>query len=153
MAKLIIKHDQAIQMHSEFYYKDFEVVKMSVCGFMDNALFAMAGGGDYGSWEGLVSTDGEKITFTKGGFFAQGKVTKSWQISKNDIVKINQGVFRTKIYCKDKHKGLSTAGLWELSLRLLFLGIGILTYRSKRIDLRIRDEFDNIKKFKELLAK
>ena len=44
MAKLIIKHDQAIQMHSEFYDKDFEVVKMSVCGFMDNALFAIPSG-------------------------------------------------------------------------------------------------------------
>ena len=34
MAKLIIKHEQAIQMHSEFYDKDFEVVKIGVCGFM-----------------------------------------------------------------------------------------------------------------------
>jgi len=153
MAKLIIKHEQAIQMHSEFYDKDFEVVKIGVCGFMDIFFFTVLGGGNWGGWEGLVSTDGEKITFTKGGFFAQGKVTKSWQISKNDTTNIKQGIFRTKIYCKDKIQGLTTAGLWEWFTRLLLLGVGILTYRSKRVEFRPRDEFDNMKKFQELLAK
>ena len=153
MAKLIIKHDQAIQMHSEFYDKEFEVVKVGVCGFMDSAIFSLTGGGNWGGWEGLVSTDGEKITLTKGGFLAQGKITQSWQISKNETDDIKQGVFRTKIYCKDKIKGLTTAGLWEWFWRIALFGIGILTYRSKRVEFITRNEFDNIKKFEELLAK
>ena len=152
MAKLIIKHEQAIEMHSDFYDKDFEVVKISVCGFMDNALFAFAGGGDFGSWEGLVSTDGQKITFSKGGFLAQGKITQSWELSKNDIVNLKQGPFRTKIDFKEKHKGLTTAGLFELFMRTLVFGIGLLLLRNKRVGFRTRDEFKNLEKFQNLLA-
>ena len=155
MAKLIIKHEQAIEMHSDFYDKDFEVVKISVCGFMDNALFAFAGGGDFGSWEGLVSTDGEKITFSKGGFLAQGKITESWELSKNDIVNIKQGSFRTKIDFKDKHKGLTTPGLFEWIMRTAFFGVGLLPIfvKPKRVGFRTRDEFKNLEKFQDLLAK
>ena len=57
------------------------------------------------------------------------------------------------IYCKDKIKGLTTAGLWEWFWRIALFGIGILTYRSKRVEFITRNEFDNIKKFEELLAK
>ena len=154
MAKLIIKHEQAIEMHSDFYDKDFEVVKISVCGFMDNALFAFAGGGDFGSWEGLVSTDGQKITFSKGGFLAQGKITQSWKLSKSDTVNIKQGVFKTKIDCKDKQEGLTTIGLWELFWRILLPPfIGIFLIRNKKVTFSTRDEFKNLEKFQNLLSK
>jgi hypothetical protein len=152
MAKLIIKHEQAIEMHSDFYDKDFEVVKIGVCGYMDNAFFALAGGGNFGGWEGLVSTDGEKITFSKGGFLAQGKITQSWELSKSDIVNLKQGPFRTKIDFKSKQKGLTTAGLVELVVRTIFLGVGLLLLRNKRVGFRTRDEFKNLEKFQNLLA-
>jgi len=153
MAKLIINHEKAIEMHQDFYDKDFEVIKITVCGFMDNALFALAGGGNFGGWEGLASTDGEKITFSKGGFFAQGKITQSWELSKNDTLKISQGPFRTKIDFKDKQKGLTNAGLIELFIRAMLFGVGLLLLRNKRLGFRVRDEFDNLEKYQKLLSK
>lgn len=153
MAKLIINHEKAIEMHKDFYDKDFEVIKITVCGFMDNALFALAGGGNFGGWEGLASTDGEKITFSKGGFFAQGKITQSWELSKNDTLKISQGPFRTKIDFKDKQKGLTNAGLIELLIRAMLFGVGLLLLRNKRLGFRVRDEFDNLEKYQKLLSK
>jgi len=152
MAKLIINHEKAIEMHSDFYKKDFEVVKIGVCGFMDNALFALAGGGNFGGWEGLLSTDGEKIIFSKGGFFAQGKITESWELSKSDIEDIKQGPFRTKINFKEKQKGLTTAGLFELFMRTLIFGVGLLLIRNKRVGFRTRDEFKNLEKFQNLFT-
>ena len=154
MAKLIIKHEQAIDMHSNFYDKDFEVVKITKVGFADNLLFAFAGGGNYGGWEGLASTDGEKITFSKGGFLAQGKITQSWELSKNDIVNIKQGVFKTKIDCKDKQEGLTTIGLWELLWRIFCPPfIGMFFYSNKKVTFSTRDEFKNLEKFQNLLSK
>ena len=152
MAKLIIKHEQAIDLHSNFYDKEFEVVKITKVGFFDNFIADLAGGGNFGGWEGLISTDGVKITFSKGGMFAQGKITQSWELSKSDIVNLKQGPFRTKIDFKSKQKGLTTAGLVELVVRTIFLGVGLLLLRNKRVGFRTRDEFKNLEKFQNLLA-
>ena len=151
MAKIIINHKDAIEMHRDFYDKDFEVVRMSVCGFLDYAILNIIDGGNWGTWEGLVSTDGEKITFTKCGAIAEGKITKSWELSKSDTVDIKQGMFTTKIDFKDKQKGLTT-NLIELSARILTF-YGIFFYRKKRVEFRTPNEFDNLKKFQDLLAK
>jgi hypothetical protein len=153
MAKLIIKHEQAIDLHSNFYDKEFEVVKITKVGFFDNFIADLAGGGNFGGWEGLISTDGVKITFSKGGMFAQGKITQSWELSKNDIVNIKQGIFKTKIDFKVKQKGLTTTGLLELLVRTVFFGLGLLLIRNKRVTFSTRNEFDNLDKFQNLLAK
>ena len=153
MAKLIINHEKAIEMHQDFYDKDFEVVKITKVGFLKNFIADLAGGGNFGGWEGLVSTNGEKITFSKGGFLAQGKITQSWELSKSDIVNIKQGIFTTKIDFKVKQKGLTTIGLLELVVRTVFLGVGLLLIRNKRVTFSTRDEFDNLEKFQKLLSK
>ena len=151
MGKVIINHKDAINLHSEFYDKNFEIIKISACGFMDYAIFKLIDSGDFGSWDGLASTDGEKIIFSKSGAFAEGKITKSWKLSKDNIVDIKNGMFKTAINFKDKHKGLTTVGLWELTMRIGFLGVGILFIRNKRLEYRHSNEFDNLKKFNELL--
>ena len=104
------------------------------------------------AWEGLVSTDGDKVVFTKGGYFKEGKITKSWELSKTDIVDIKHGTFKTKINFKDKHKGLTTASLIEI---LMLMGgmLWLLFYKSKRVVIRTENSFDNLEKFNALLAK
>ena len=87
----------------------------------------------------------KKNCIFKGGAFAEGKITKSWNLSKDDVVNIKNGMFKTTINFKDKHKGLTTVGLWELIMRIGFLGIGILFIRNKRLEYRHSNEFDNLK--------
>ena len=152
--KWLIKHPDAIEMHRDFYEKDFEVVEMDVIGFAGHALLQTLseGGSNFGGFSGLVSTDGDKVVFTKGGYFKEGKITKSWELSKTDIVDIKPGTFKTQINFKDKHKGLTTASLLEIFM--LFMGIlWLLFYKSKRVVIRPENSFDNLEKFNALLAK
>ena len=154
-SKWLVKHPDAIEMHRDFYEKDFEVVEMDVIGFAGHALLQTfsEGGSNFGGFSGLVSTDGDKVVFTKGGLFKDGKITKSWEISKTDIVSIKHGPFKTKIEFKDKHKGLSSPNAYELFARIAMVGIGLLTLRSKRVTFGTSNAFDNLEKFNALLNK
>ena len=151
-SKWSIKHPDAIKMHQDFYEKDFEVIKFEKCGSFSYGLWEVFDGATPNAWEGLVSTDGDKVVFTKGGYFKEGKITKSWELSKTDIVDIKHGTFKTQINFKDKHKGLTTASLFEIFM--LFMGIlWLLFYKSKRVVIRPENSFDNLEKFNALLAK
>ena len=154
-SKWNIKHPDAIKMHQDFYEKDFEVVQMDVIGFAGHSLIQIFGdgGSNFGGFSGLVSTDGDKVVFTKGGLFKDGKITKSWEISKTDIVSIKHGPFKTKIEFKDQHKGLSSPYKWELFARTIYFGIGLLTLRRKRVIVGTSNSFDNLEKFSALLDK
>lgn len=151
MAKFMINHDDAKKMHSSFFDGDFEVVKVKVAGFLDGPIWSLAGGGSFGSWEGIASTNGEKIVFSKTGYI-EGKIKKTWELPKTEIEKIDQGLFKSKIYCKTKQKGLTTAGIIELLVRLMLI-IGIFLYKNKRVDIKITNEFNNLENFKQLLSK
>jgi len=152
MAKFIINHEDAKKMTSSYFNGDYEVVQTKVCGFMDgNLIWLLAGGDAFGSWDGLVSTDGNKLVFMKTGYF-EGKIKKTWELSKSDISNIQTGAFRIKILCKEKQKGLTTAGILELLVRLMLV-FGIFTYRSKRVDIKPKNEFKNLENFKKLLSK
>ena len=147
-----IKHPDAIEMHHDFYEKDFEVIKFEKCGSFSYGLWEVFDGATPNAWEGLVSTDGDKVVFTKGGLFKDGKITKKWEISKTDIVSIKQGPFKTKIEFKDKHKGLTTAS--PIEIFLLWMGVlWLLFYKSKRVVIRPENSFDNLEKFNALLNK
>lgn len=150
MAKFMINHDDAKNMTSSYFNGSYEVVRANVCGFLDGPIWTLAGGGSFGSWEGLISTDGNKLIFMKTGYF-EGKIKKTWELSKSDISKIQIGAFRTKVLCTNKQKGLTTAGIVELLVRFMLI-VGIFTYRSKRVDIKIKNEFKNEKNFKELLS-
>jgi hypothetical protein len=154
-SKWNIKHPDAIEMHRDFYEKDFEVIQMEVIGFMGHSLIQMLGegGSNFGGFSGLLSTDGDKVVFTKGGLFKDGKITKKWEISKTDIVSIKHGPFKTKIEFKDKHKGLSSPNAWELTARIMMVGIGLITLRRKRVIIGTSNSFDNLEKFSALLDK
>ena len=151
-SKWNIKHPDAIKMHQDFYEKDFEVIKFEKCGSFSYGLWEVFDGATPNAWEGLVSTDGDKVVFTKGGYFKEGKITKSWELSKTDIVDIKHGTFKTQINFKDKHKGLTTASLFEI---LMLMGgmLWLLFYKSKRVVIRPENSFDNLEKFNALLAK
>ena len=152
-SKWNIKHPDAIEMHRDFYEKDFEVIKFEKCGSFSYGLWEVAGGDAINAWEGLVSTDGDKVVFTKGGYFKEGKITKKWEISKTDIVSIKHGPFKTKIEFKDKHKGLSSPNAWELTARIMMVGLGLITLRRKRVIVGTSNSFDNLEKFNALLNK
>ena len=150
-SKWNINHHESIEMHREFYENDFEVIKFEKCGAWSIGILEVLDGPTPNVWEGLISTDGEKVVFTKGGYFKEGKITKTWQISKTDIVNIDQGTFKTKIIFKEKHGKLTKASLFEI-MSLVYI-FWFFFYNCKKVTIRPKNSFDNLEKFNALLNK
>ena len=76
----------------------------------------------------------------------------SWNLL---IVTLSAGrkVPKTKIEFKDKHKGLSSPNAWELTARIMMVGLGLITLRRKRVIVGTSNSFDNLEKFSALLDK
>ena len=78
MGFVTITKDQARHAHASHYTKPFEVVVMQRSGQWDFPPFSWVYGiSDFGSWSGLISTDGEKIVVTRSTYtdMAQTKET------------------------------------------------------------------------------
>lgn len=120
MGRFTTTIDAAKNLHQDNYESDFEIAVCKRSGFMDFFPFSMVYGvSDIGSWDCLVSSDGNKIVVTKSSYFNLEKVTKQFEINKSDIVKAKTGIFKNKIKLNKKIKGT-----------------------GKKFNFRIEDEFD-----------
>ena len=141
---LIATHEQAKALHAQFHEKIYDVAKIKKSASFDVPPWSFFyGASDIGGWDGILSTDGQKLVITKGGYFKEGKVTASWVISKDEIASVKVGVFKTKITFKQPIKGLTTPSLFE-SLLLICCGIvPYFMYDKRKIRLRVSNEFKN----------
>ena len=81
---------------------------------------------DFGSWDCIISCDGNKLVVTKSSYLNIEKVTKQFEITKSDIKKVKIGVFKSKISLNKKIKGT-----------------------GKKFNFRLEEEFDRKDKLSE----
>ena len=152
MAKLIINHQDAQKMHQDFYTDDFEVIEVKRSGSFDVPPWSFFyGASDLNSWEGLLSTNGKKLVFSKGGMLAAGKITKKWEVDLSELTYIDRGTFKSRFNFTKKINGLTTRSFFE---GLLLLCCGVLPfflYKSTKLRLRLTNSFGNNDKFFALL--
>ncbi len=154
MAKFIINHEDAIKMHQDYHSKNFEVIEVTRSGSWDVFPFSLVYGvSDVNGWQGLMSTDGEKIVITKGGMLKSGVVKEKWELSANDIKSTKVGIFKTRINLHKKIPGLSTMSAYEGFINLFMFIVPFLMYNSKKVNFRKKDSFKNINLFNELIPK
>jgi hypothetical protein len=158
MAKMLINQEDARVMHQDFYDKPFEIVQVNRSGAFDRFPWSLFyGASDINSWSGLISTDGEKVIVTKGGYFKDGQITQKWEFPASDIVSAEHGAFKTRLNFDKKVRGLTTKSFFEA---LLLLGVGMVTlwlpyflYNSKKVNFRMNNEFGTKESFIKLLGK
>lgn len=153
MAKLIVNHLDAVAMHQEFYEGDFEVVKAARSGAFDIPPWSwFYGASDINSWVGLISTDGNKVVFTQGGWLKEGEISRDWHVDVKDIESVDRGTFKTKFKFIEDYDGLTTPSPLEtLALIGLFL-LPFLLYEKRKVKFRIQDDFNNRDKFFHLVT-
>ncbi|NBX69790.1 MAG: hypothetical protein EBR01_12615 [Proteobacteria bacterium] len=158
MGFVTIKEQEAKHIHQKYYDDHFEVILMDRSGPWDFPPYSWAYGvSDMGSWSGLISTNGKKIIITRSSFFDLSKVKKVYEFSKSDIIEYDAGIFKIKMTLRNKINGL-TKGSPLKTLCLLpgccfiFPPIFALFMASNRLEIRPKDEFDNLEKFKRMLA-
>lgn len=153
MAKFFIDHGDAIKMHEGFYDGEFEVVPINRSGAYDRFPWSwFYGVSDIGSWGGLISTDGNKVVVTKAGAFKDGKITDKWEFSVSQIKSISHGSFKTRFNFDEKIKGLTTKSFFEGIFLIIFI-LPFFLYNSKKVNLRIKNEFKNKDEFVRKLGK
>ena len=154
MAKFLIEHDDAINMHKDFYDAEFEVVQVNRSGAYDRFPWSLFYGvSDIGSWSGLISTDGNKVVITEAGAFKDGKITNKWEFPVSQIKSINHGTFKTKFNFDEKIKGLTTKSFFEGFFLLCFFVLPFFFYNSKKVNFRIKNNFKNKDEFIKKLGK
>ena len=150
-----ITEEQARHAHHLHYTKPFEVVVMARSGQWDFPPFSWVYGiSDFGSWSGLISTDGEKIVVTRSTILDMAQTKETFITSISDLEKTDFGVFKATFKFKSKIKGLTKGGLIKALIPLTIYGIVAYPFLpSKIFQARLKDEFGNIKEFKKLITK
>ena len=153
--KLTISHDEAQNLHQQYYEKNFVVTNFTRSGQCDVFPWSWVYGiSDIGSWEGNISTDGEKFVVTKSGYVSADKVKETYQFNRDDITDISVGIFYTKIFFNKKIPGL-TKRHW-LSSYILILSAFILfpiffLFPRKRFEFKIQNEYKTKELFEDIL--
>ena len=159
MGLLSITHDEAKYTHQNFYTGNFEVIRMKRSGKWDfPPLSFVYGLSDFGSWDGLISTDGNKIVITKSAYANLAKVTDTYEFSIENLKAVKTGLFKTRLTLGEKIKGLSKGS--ALSSLLIFPGVTFFIFPAfvgmfmsqKIFEFRPEDEFKNLKQFNSLLT-
>jgi hypothetical protein len=127
MGRFTTTIDAAKNLHQEYYDNDFEIAVCKRSGMFDFFPFSWVYGlSDFGSWDCIVSCDGNKLVVTKSSYLNIEKVTKQFEITKSDIKKVKIGIFKSKISLNKKIKGT-----------------------GKKFNFRLEDEFDMKDKLSE----
>ncbi len=107
MGFVTITKDQARHAHASHYTKPFEVIRMTRSGPWDFPPYSWVYGiSDFGSWEGLISTDGEKVVVTRSSFLDLSSTKATYEFKVSDIEDLKFGIFKTTIKLKHKIPGL-----------------------------------------------
>ena len=153
LAKLILNHLEAVAMHQDFFDGEFEVVKATRSGSFDIPPWSwFYGASDINSWVGLISTDGNKVIFTEGGWLKERKISRKWDVDAADIKAVDKGTFKTKFSFTKDYDGLTTPSPLEALLLLGLFFIPFLLYERRKVRFRIQDEFNNRDKFYDLIS-
>ena len=127
MGRFTTTIDAAKNLHQEYYDNDFEIAVCKRSGMFDFFPFSWVYGlSDFGSWDCIISCDGNKLVVTKSSYLNIEKVTKQFEITKSDIKKVKIGVFKSKISLNKKIKGT-----------------------GKKFNFRLEEEFDRKDKLSE----
>ena len=127
MGRFTTTIDAAKNLHQEYYDNDFEIAVCKRSGMFDFFPFSWVYGlSDFGSWDCIISCDGNKLVVTKSSYLNIEKVTKQFEITKSDIKKVKIGIFKSKISLNKKIKGT-----------------------GKKFNFRLEDEFDMKDKLSE----
>jgi len=157
--KLTIKEDEAKFIHQKYYNSDFEVIEIKRSGIFDFPPFSLVYGiSDIGSWDGLMSTDGNKFVVTKSAYLNLEKVKQVFEFERKDLEEIKKGSFKTNFYFKSNVKGLTKISPIPALLFLIFSFfppfIGLIlffVFKGKNYQIRPSNNFKNIEKFNSLL--
>lgn len=158
MGFVTISSEKAKFSHQDYYDGEFEVVPMTRSGWYDFPPFSWAYGiSDFGSWGGLVSTDGKKIVVTQSKYADRDEIKNIFEISKSDIEKVEIGLFKTTLTLKNKVSKLTKGSV--LTVLLITVGYayilpGLILSRvlpSKLFQFRVSNEFKNLERFNALL--
>ena len=80
MGRFTTTIDAAKNLHQEYYENDFEVAVCNRSGMFDFFPFSWVYGlSDIGSWDCIVSCDGNKLVVTKSAYLNIEKVTKQFE--------------------------------------------------------------------------
>lgn len=155
MGLVTITKNEAKYAHQSYYEGEFEVVLMKRSGPGDFPPFSFVFGlSDWGSWEGLISTDGEKIVVTKSSYFDLSIPKEVFEFSLTDIIRINDGWWKLELVL---NKTIDRLTVETMFLKILLIGTFFLSpfvlFRStKKVRFRLKNEFDNLHQFKSLLG-
>jgi len=161
MGFMTISHDAAKHSHQKYYDSDFEVIPMTRSGWYDFPPLSFAYGiSDFGSWGGLISTDGQKIVVTRSKYSDRDEVSEMFEIKKIEVQNVDVGVFKTNLMLNDKVAKLTKGSV--LTTLLIFFGFcfyivpGLILMKKlpqKIFQFRSSNEFKNIDQFNSLLKK
>ena len=157
--KLTIKEDEAKFIHQKFYSGDFEVIEIERSGIFDFPPFSFVYGiSDIGSWNGLMSTDGNKFVVTKSATFNVAEIKEIFEFERKDLTMVKKGVFKTTLSFKQKVKGLTKISSIPALLFLILAFIPpficlilFFIFKGKNFQFRPSNNFKNIEKFNSLL--
>jgi hypothetical protein len=160
--KLEISSEEIKKIHSDFYENDAEllVAAMKRSGPLDFFPFSLAYGlSDIGSWDCLLSTDGEKVFITKSSYLNISKVTNKWCFKLDEIQSCTFGITKIRINLKSKFKGLTmwkpsfVPGIIPLMIPCL-IGFVLLFLKSgTTLNLRLTDHFGDYEQLKNKLSR
>jgi hypothetical protein len=155
--KISITKEEAENLHSKYYERSFEIVRMKRSGPMDFFPFSLFyGASDFGSWDGLMSTDGNKFVVTRSSYLNIAEVKNTYQFNRSDIKSAKDGLFKVRFVLAEKIDGLTKGS----AMRTLLIFPGVVFYLippifawkmpQKILEIRTEDEFGSLSRFKHL---
>jgi len=105
--KLSTTYESAKHLHQSNYTDgDFEIAVCKKSGPFDvPPLSWFYGVSDLGSWDCIVSTDGEKVVVTKSAYLDIEEIKMKFEFNKSDITKCSIGTFKNRISFNKKIDG------------------------------------------------
>ena len=159
MAFVSVTKDEAVNAHkSEYNSNEFTIAPFQRSGFHNFFPFSLVYGvSDFGSWYGLISTDGVKVVITKSAYSNMSKVTKKWTLQKSEIVTSVDGTFNFRMVLNKKISGLTMSGMGGfMKLVMLFAGFFplyiVAALGGKQVNLQILNDFKTEEEIKKLLS-
>lgn len=155
--KLNINKDDCMDAHTSFYEdgEDFIAFEIQRCGSFDVFPFSMAYGlSDFGSWHGIVSTNGKVINVTKGAWLDSTKTNRTWKIEYSEILSVKKGITKFNLELNNQVSGL-TNRISILAPWFLIFSCGVayfLFLKPKTFSFRVIDHFDIGEKITEAFS-
>ena len=161
MGMISITQDEAKFAHQSFYDGEFEILQIMRSGPFDYFPFSMFYAlSDMGSWNGLMSTDGNKIVITRSKYLDLAKAKKTYEFDVDKIESSKFGTFKVTLKINEKIKGITKSSsliLRILNIALKFMIVGLffeIGSKGQQFQARIEtSNFDNSEKFEALISK